>query len=254
MTTDKPTTGLLTSSIFQTLEGRDQIYIQQMGTGRECVEMITGCEISNRFEIKAAYDSAPFFKLVEDSNCIIRQLCNGIYPFIMNLTLPDDPENPQIVYRRKFHCSNVLCLCPCGYMCNPCAADCCCGTQVLEIFDQQDHVLGSVKEEPKAWCGLTNYGYYNELNEPKFLCTVTCCEMCNMCCCKDVVFECTRYGTEEVVGTLTRKCVCTCVNVALDKDHFELNFLPDANLNAMEKFSLMSMVILVKYMHFEQDN
>lgn len=255
MTTEGLTTGLLASNIFQTLEGRDSIYIQQMGTGRECVEMLTGCEISNRFEIKAAYDSAPFFKLVEDSNCIVRQLCKKIYPFDMNLILPDDEsKTPQIVYRREFHCTNVTCLFPCCWMCNVCASDVCCGTQVLEIFDSQDHILGRIKEEPRAWCGLTNYGYYDPADEPKFLCTVTICEMCKMCCCEDVVFECTRYGTDKVVGTLTRKCICTCVNVATDKDHFELQYFPDANLNAMEKFSLMSMVLLVKYMHFEQED
>jgi len=247
------TTGLLAPNIFETLEGRDRIYIQQMGTGRECVEMITGCEVSNRFEIKAAYDAAPFFKLKEDSNCIVRQCCKYIYPFDMNLILPNDPEEkPQIVYRRDFHCTNVSCLCPCGYLCNPCAADCCCGTQVLDILDAQGKILGRVKEEPKAWCGLTNYGFYDESGEAKWLCTVTCCEMCKMCCCQDVVFQCSRFGTDQVVGTLTRKCVCTCVNVVTDKDHFELEYFPDACLNAMDKFALMSMVILVKYMHFEQ--
>jgi len=255
MTTSTPTTGLLANNIFQTLEGRDTIYIQQMGTGRECVEMITGCEISNRFEIKAAYDSPPFFKLVEDSNCIVRQCCKGIYPFEMNLVLPDDQnQTPQIVYQRDFHCTNVNCLCPCGWMCNPCAYDCCCGTQELAIYDSQGRVLGCVKEEPKAWCGVTGYGYYDNEGVAKWLCTVTCCEICRICCCQDVVFQCTRYGTPEVVGTLTRKCVCTCVNIVTDKDHFELQYIPDANLTAMDKFSLMSMVLLVKYMHFEQQD
>jgi len=225
-----------------------------MGTGRECVEMITGCEVSNRFEIKAAYDSAPFFKLVEDSNCIIRQFCGQIHPFDMNLILPDDQsKTPQIVYRRDFHCTNVTCLCPCGYLCNPCAADCCCGTQVLQIFSGGNQLIGSIKEEPKAWCGVTNYGYYDANDQPQFLCTVTCCEICQICCCNDVVFDCTRYGTDQLVGTLTRKCVCTVVNIATDKDHFELQYDPQAKLNAMDKFSLMSMALLVKYMHFEQD-
>merc|ERR1719499_703199 len=106
------TTGLLTyKNIFSCLDNRDTIYIQQMGTIRECLEMITGCEVSNRFEIKASYDSAPFFKLVEDSNCIIRQFCKGIYPFDMNLILPnDESKTPHIIYRRDFHCTNVACL------------------------------------------------------------------------------------------------------------------------------------------------
>jgi len=248
------TSPLLVSNIFQCLEGRDQIYIQQMGTGRECLEMITGCEVSNRFEIKAAYDSAPFFKLVEDSNCIIRQCCKGIHPFDMNLILPNDKDKtPHIIYRRDFHCTNVRCLCPCGYLCNPCAADCCCGTQVLKIYDSKNCLIGTVREEPKAWCGITNWGYYDASDKPQFLCTVTCCERCRICCCEDVVFQCTRYGSDQVVGTLTRKCVCTCVNVATDKDHFELQYFPGANLNAMDKFALMSIVLLVKYMHFEQE-
>jgi len=248
------TTGLLAyNNIFQCLDERDSIYIQQMGTGRECLEMITGCEISNRFEIKAGYDLPPFFKLAEDSNCIVRQCCKGIYPFDMNLTLPGDPyEQPQIIFHRDFHCSNVKCLCPCGWMCNFFAYDCCCGTQVLDILSSDRQLLGRIKEEPQAWCGVTNWAFYDHDDQGKFICTITVCEMCKVCCCQDVIFDCTRYGTDEVVATLTRKCVCTAVNVATDKDHFELIYKPEARLNAMEKFSLMSIVILVKYMHFEK--
>lgn len=249
-------TGLLSyNNIFACLEARDSIYIQQMGTGRECVEMVTGCEVSNRFEIKAGYDAQPFFKLAEDSNCIVRQCCKGIYPFDMNLTLPQNGEavaEPQIIFHRDFRCTNVKCLCPCGFMCNFFAYDCCFGRQVLDIMSRDRQILGRVKEEPRAWCGITNWGYYDEQDQCKFVCRITCCEMCKICCCQDVTFDCTRYGEEEVIATLTRKCVCTVVNVATDKDHFELNYKTEANLNAMDKFALMSMVILVKYMHFEQ--
>jgi len=253
--TSETTTGLLADdNIFSCLAARDSIYIQQMGTGRECVEMITGCEMSNRFEINAGYDTAPFFKLTEDSNCIIRQCCKGIHPFDINLSLPTEPNIPQIIYRRDFHCTNVKCLCPCGYLCNPCAADCCCGRQVLNILSSDQQLLGRVKEEPKAWIGITNYGYYNELDEPKFILAITCSEMCKMCCCNDVTFDCTRFGDDKVVATLTRKCVCTVVNVATDKDHFEVIYDQTAGLNAMEKFSIMSMAILVKYMHFEEED
>lgn len=243
------------SNIFECLEDRDQIYIQQMGTGRECIELITGCEVSNRFEIKAAYDSEPFFKLKEDSNCIIRQCCKGLHPFDMNLILPgDESKTPQIIYRRSFHCTNVQCLCPCGYLCNPCAADFCCGRQQLDIMMGNGQMFGRVREEPKAWIGATRWCYYDEIDQPKFICTITCCEMCKMCCCNDVTFACTKYGEHEVVATLTRKCVCTCVNVATDKDNFELIYKPDAGLSAMDKFALMSIVILVKYLHFEESD
>jgi len=241
------------SNIFSCLEARDSIYIQQMGTGRECLEMVTGCEISNRFEIKAAYDSAPFFRLKEDSNCIVRQCCKGIYPFDMNLTLPDS-EEPQIIFRRDFHCTNVKNLCPCCWICNVCAYDCCCGLQALDVISVNNQLLGRVKEEPRAWCGITNWAYYDEVDQPKFNCQITCCEMCKMCCCQDVTFECTRYGNDEVIATLTRKCVCTAVNVATDKDHFELIYKPEAQLNAMDKFCLMTTVIMVKYLHFEKQD
>jgi len=253
MSTDiATTTGLgAYSNIFTCLDSRDSIYIQQMGTGRECVEMITGCEISNRFEIKAGFDSPPFFRLKEDSNFIVRQCCKGIYPFDMKLTLPES-EEPQILFRRDFHCTNVNNLCPCCWMCNPCAADCAFGRQVLDVMTVDNQLLGRVKEEPRAWCGLTNWAYYDEVGQPKFNIQIPCCEMCKMCCCNDVIFECTRYGNDEVIATLTRKCVCDVVNVATDKDHFELIYKPEAKLNAMEKFCLVTTVIMVKYMHFEQ--
>jgi len=256
MTSGTTNTGLQAyNNIFSCLEGRNSIYIQQVGTGRECVELITGCEVSNRFEIKAGYDTEPFFKLSEDSNCIIRQFCQGIFPFDINLTLPNDPnETPQIIYHRDFHCTNVKCLCPCGYLCNPCAADFCCGRQVLDVMNSNRQILGRIKEEPKAWVGITNYVYYDEVDQPKFLLAITCCEMCKMCCCNDVTFDCTRFGDDKVVATLTRKCVCTVVNVATDKDHFELTYDENAKLNAMEKFSIMSIALLVKYMHFEKED
>jgi len=248
--------GLLSyNNIFSCLEERDSIYIQQMGTGRECIEMITGCEVSHRFEIKAGYDTAPFFKLAEDSNCIIRQCCKGIHPFDINLTLPNvTNQTAQIIYHRDLRCTNVKCICPCGYLCNPCAADCCCGKQVLDIMSADRRILGRVKEEPRAWIGVANYGYYDEMEELKFVMSVTCCEMCKMCCCSDVTFDVNRFGDDKVVATLTRKCVCTIVNVATDKDHFELKYSQTESLNAMEKFSIMSMAILVKYMHFQKED
>jgi len=243
------------SNIFALLENRDQIYIQQVGAGRECLEMITGCEISNRFEIKASHDEEPFFKLYEDSNCLARQCCKGIHPFNMNLILPeDDSRTPQIMYRRPFRCTNVQCLCPCGYLCNPFAAECCCGRQELEISTGGNHLIGRVKEQPKAWIGRTRWCFYDELDQPKFVCTVTCCEMCKMCCCNDVTFDVTNYGEPEVVATLARKCICTFVNVATDIDHFEVKFNDGSGLNAMDKFSIMSIAILVKYAHFEESD
>jgi len=247
------TTKLLSKDVFTCLESRDTIYIQQMLTGCECFEVLTGCEMSNRFDVKASCDSPPFFKLTEYSNCLVRQCCRGIRPFEMKLTLPNEvKQTPWIIYRRYFHCSNVKCMCPCGYLCNPWSADCCCGRQVMDFHNSDNKLLGRVREEPKAWLGTTIWGYYDELDEPKFMCTVTCCEMCNKCCCQDVTFDCTRWGDDKVIATLTRKCVCTMVDIATEKDNFEIKYSSDAGLSVMDKFGLMSIAILVKYMHFER--
>jgi len=241
--------------IFGLLENRDAIYIKQTGTKRECFEMVTGCEMSNRFEIKGSYDAPQaFFKLTEDSQCLTRQCCKGIHPFDINLTLPEDEnQTPHIIYHRDFHCTNVSCLCPCGYLCNCCAFDSCYGTQVMDILSAERKVIGRVREEPKAWCGVTSWGYYDAQDTRKFLCTVECCELCKMACCQDVSFACTRYGTEDVVASLTRQCICTVVNVATEKDHFEVKYSSEAQLSPEDKFGIMSMAIMMKYLHFESD-
>jgi len=175
----------------------------------------------------------------------------GIYPFDVNLTLPSDAsKEPQIIFHRDFHCTNTGNACPCWYWCNFWAYDCCFGRQVLEVMSGEDQVLGRVKEEPEAWFGLSYFGFYNEQDECKFVCTITVSEICKLCCCGDMTFNCTRYGEEEVIATITRKCLCTAVNVATDKDHFEIHYKPEAQLDARDKFELMSIVLMVKYVQF----
>jgi len=254
MLTDWPTTGH--NYIFGLLESKNAIYIKQICTGRECIEMLTGCEMSNRFEIKDSHGAPDaFFKLTEESGCLIRQCFAIIHPFDINLTLSDDDtQTPQIIYHRDFHCTNVTCLCSCGWQCNCCAFDSCYGTQVMDILNSNRNVIGRVREEPRAWCGLTSWGYYDSQDTRKFLCTVECAEFCKMCCCQDVKFACTRYGTEDVVATITRKCICTVVDIATDKDHFEVKYKPGAALSPEDKFGIMSIGIIVKYMHFQGDS
>merc|ERR1719330_124498 len=224
-----------------------------MGTGRECLEMATGCEISNRFAIQANAESAPIFTLKEDSNCCVRQCCKNITPFEMDLF--DQGGVSHMKYVRPFHCTNSTCCCPCGYMCNPCAAECCCGTQELLIQTTSGEILGRVYETKGSWCGLTTWTLEDKDGNPKMVALVPCCELCRMCCCQDVDLQVFRAGDQEddPLATITRKCICDCVNVMTDKDHFEVKF-QGADMTPLDKFYVMSMTILIKYMHFEQSD
>lgn len=242
----------LQKNIFELLGGKDKIYIKQGGTGRECLEMASGCEISNRFTINTeGHDSAPIFQMKEDSNCCVRQCCKQITPFEM--VLSDMGGQPQITYSRPFHCTNTTCCCPCGYLCNPCAADCCCGTQELFIKTNSGEILGRVYEKKGSWCGLASWVLEDAEGNEKMVALVPCCELCRMCCCQDVDLQVFKTGDTEdnPAATITRKCICDCVNVMTDKDHFEIQF-ENKDLTPLEKFYVMSMTILIKYMHFEQ--
>merc|ERR1711866_33460 len=105
-----------------------------------------------------------------------------------------------------------------------------------------------------SWCGLSSYTVYDKDNVPKFVAMVPCCELCRMCCCQDVDLQVFRAGDTEdnVIATITRKCICDCVNVMTDKDHFECKF-EDSEMTPLDKFYVMSMCIMIKYMHFEQN-
>lgn len=243
----------LGKNIFEVLGDKPSIYIKQGGTGREVLEAISGCEISNRFTVQANQDSAPLFQLKEDSNCCVRQCCKNWTPF--NMDLLDMNGEKQLSYERPYHCTNTQNMCPCCWICNCCAYDCACGTQELIIRTKDGSTLGRVAEEKGSWCGLASYSVSDAENVPKFICLVPCCEVCKMCCCQDVDLCIMRAGDsgDEEVATITRKCICDCVNVMTDKDHFEVKFL-DTKLTPLDKFYIMSMVILVKYVHFEQSS
>merc|ERR1711971_1547527 len=245
----------LSKNIFQLLGDKSSIYVTQAGTGRECLEMATGCEISNRFQIKDNKDSQPLFTLKEDSNCCVRQCCKNITPFTMSLL--DAQGNPHATYDRPFHCTNTTCCCPCGWMCNPCAWECCCGTQAIEMKTHDGQTLGHITEDDGSWCGLSSYTIYDRDNKPLFVAMVPCCELCRMCCCQDVdlhVYRAGQTADEDAVPTITRECICDCVNVMTDKDHFDIKFAEDQNLSPLDKFFIMSTFIMIKYMHFEQND
>jgi len=216
--------------------------------------MVTGCEISNRFAIQENREGMPLFTMKENSNCCVRQCCKKMTPFDMEIC--DQQGQVQLKYERPFHCTNSGNCAPCCWICNPCAWEMCCGVQELLIKTANEQILGTVKEDPNAWCGLTSFTVYDADKTPKFVCLVPCCELCKQCCCQDVDLMVIKAGADagdEEVAVITRECICNCVNVMTDKDHFEVKF-NDQSLSALEKFYIMSLVILVKYNFFEEDS
>jgi len=216
-------------------------YIKQKGTKRECIELLTGCEMENRFEVYDREGGRSFMHMREDSNCCIRQCCTMCHPFQMDIT---NTEKNELYFRinRPFRCSD-------SWGCWPCYCLCGC-TQEFTLEDPQGNIIATVREEPCTTYWQGYFTAYDSQGEPQLQMEVCCCDFCSMCLCQDVTFD-FKDMSGEVVGTLTRQWKCNCGTVVADKDHFNVVW-KNQNVNVQTKVYGFLMAMAAKYIYFEK--
>ncbi|XP_070802541.1 phospholipid scramblase 1-like [Pituophis catenifer annectens] len=199
----------------------DQILIHQQ---IELLEIITGFETANKYEIKNAMGQRVYFA-AEENDCCTLNCCGPSRPFTMKIM--DNMGREVINLMRPLRCSSC---------CFPCCL------QEIEVYAQGTPV-GYVKQ---TWdpC-LPKFVIQNEARED-VLKIVGPCVVCS--CCSDIDFEVLSLD-ENNVGKISKQWTGFVREAFTDADNFGIQFPMD--LDVKMKAVMLGACFLIDFMFFE---
>ncbi|XP_058407271.1 phospholipid scramblase 1-like [Diceros bicornis minor] len=201
----------------------DQILIHQQ---IELLEVLTGFETNNKYEIKNSFGQRIYFAK-EDTDCCTRYCCGASRPF--NLKILDNIGQEVITMQRPLRCSSC---------CFPCCL------QELEVHAPPGVPIGYVTQ---IWhpC-LPKFTVQNERRED-VLKIIGPCLVCS--CCADIDFEVKSLDEQNVVGKITKQWGGFVREAYTDADNFGIQFPLD--LDVKVKATMLGACFLIDFMFFE---
>ncbi|XP_020637509.3 phospholipid scramblase 2 [Pogona vitticeps] len=201
----------------------DQILIHQQ---LELLEIITGFETCNKYEIKNAMGQKVYFA-AEENDCCTRNCCGPSRPFTMKIM--DNLGQEVIELTRPLRCSS--CCCPCCL-------------QELEVHAPPGTPVGYIKQ---LWdpC-LPKFTIQNEAKED-ILKIVGPCIVCS--CCEDINFEVKSTDEKNTVGRISKQWTGFVKEAFTDADNFGIQFPLD--LDVKMKAVMLGACFLIDFMFFE---
>ncbi|XP_042313804.1 phospholipid scramblase 1-like isoform X2 [Sceloporus undulatus] len=204
----------------------DQISIQQQ---IELMEMISGFETCNRYEVKNSLGQMMYFAAEENDDFTL-----NMYGPLRSFTIKlfDSRSQPVMQLSRAFHCS--ICCCPCV-----------CCLQELEVQAPPGTVIGYVKQK---WhpC-LPKFVIQNEARED-VLKMAGPCVPCR--CFENIHFEVKALDGKSTVGTISRQWGGFAREAATDASIFGINFPMDLDIKT--KAIVIGACFLLDFMFFER--
>lgn len=206
----------------------DQILIHQQV---ELLEVLTGFETNNKYEIKNALGQRVYFA-AEENDCCTRTFCGPARSFVISVI--DNTGREVMKLHRPYRCS-------------ACCFPCC--LQELEVEAPPGTTVGYVIQN---WhpC-LPKFTVQNEKKEG-VLKIIGPCVPCS--CCGDVNFEVKSLDESQDVGRISKQWSGFVKEAFTDADNFGIQFPMD--LDVKIKAVLLSACFLIDFMFFEhkQDN
>ncbi|XP_078522633.1 phospholipid scramblase 1-like [Lissotriton helveticus] len=206
----------------------DQILIHQQV---ELLEVLTGFETNNKYEIKNALGQRVYFA-AEENDCCTRMCCGPARSFVISVI--DNTGREVMKLQRPYRCSS--CFCPCCL-------------QELEVQAPPGTTVGYVIQN---WhpC-LPKFTVQNEKKEG-VLKIIGPCVTCS--CCGDVNFEVKSLDESQDVGRISKQWSGFVKEAFTDADNFGIQFPMD--LDVKIKAALLGACFLIDFMFFEhkQDN
>ncbi|XP_049484648.1 phospholipid scramblase 1-like [Panthera uncia] len=202
----------------------DQILVHQQ---IELLEVITGFETNNKYEIKNSFGQKIYFA-VEDTDCCTRNCCGASRPFTMRII--DNMGQEVITLERPLRCDS--CCCPCCL-------------QEIEVHAPPGVPVGYVTQ---TWhpC-LPRFTIQNERRED-VLKIIGPCVVCS--CCADVDFEIKSLDEETIVGKISKQWTGFVREAFTDADNFGIQFPLD--LDVKMKAVMLGACFLIDFMFFER--
>lgn len=193
----------------------------------EPLEIITGFETNNRYDIKNNLDQMVYF-VNEDTDDYTRNAYRTLRPFVLRVT--DFMGREIMTMQRPFRCS--------------CCCFCCPSTrQELEVQCPPGVTIGFVAEHWNLCRAV--YSIQNERKEDMMGVYGPCS---TYGCGSDSVFEVISLDGVSSIGSITRKWNGV-LSAMSDADHFEIHFPID--LDVKMKAMIFGACFLIDFMYFE---
>nr|XP_044992439.1 phospholipid scramblase 1 isoform X2 [Jaculus jaculus]XP_044992440.1 phospholipid scramblase 1 isoform X2 [Jaculus jaculus] len=204
----------------------DQVLVDQQV---ELLEVLTGFETNNKYEIKNSLGQRIYFA-VEDTDCCTRNCCGPLRPFTLRIL--DNLGQEVMTLERPLRC---------GSCCFPCCL------QEIEIQAPPGVPVGYVTQ---TWhpC-LPKFTLQNEKRED-VLKVGGPCVVCS--CCSDVDFQIKSLNEETIIGKISKHWSGCVRETFTDADNFGIQFPLD--LDVKMKAVMLGACFLIEYMFFEDCN
>ncbi|NXH31971.1 PLS2 scramblase, partial [Myiagra hebetior] len=182
----------------------DQVLIHQQ---LELLEIVTGFEENNKYELKNALGQRVYFA-AEDNDCLTRNCCGPSRPFTIRIT--DNLGREVITLQRPLRCS--LCCCPCCL-------------QELEVQAPPGKTIGYVVQN---WHVCLPKFTIQDEKRTDILKITGPCIVCR--CCEDVNFEVKSLDETSTVGKISKQWTGLVREMFTDADHFGISFPMDLDV------------------------
>ncbi|XP_043558633.1 phospholipid scramblase 2-like [Chiloscyllium plagiosum] len=204
----------------------DQLLVHQQV---ELLEVLTGFETNNKYQIKNSLGQLVYFAAEENDFCN-RNCCGNLRSFDMKIL--DNLGQEVINLYRPLRCAG--CCCPCCL-------------QELEVKAPPGEPVGYVIQ---TWdiC-LPKFTIQNEKKEPVLKIIGPCC-ICN--CCSDIDFKVTNLDESETVGKISKQWTGLTREAFTDATNFGIQFPMD--LDVKMKAVMLGACFLIDYVFFEKNN
>ncbi|NXR64768.1 PLS1 scramblase, partial [Rhadina sibilatrix] len=201
----------------------DKVLIHQQF---ELLEIVTGFETSNKYELKNALGQRVYFA-EEDTDCLTRNCCGPGRPFTLRII--DNLGHEVITLHRPLRCSSC---------CFPCCL------QELEVQAPPGTTVGYVVQNWHA-C-LPKFTIQDE-KKMDILKITGPCITCR--CCEDINFEVMSVDETCAVGRISKQWTGFVQEMFTDTDNFGISFPMD--LDVKMKAVMIGACFLIDFMFFE---
>ncbi|KAM4894927.1 phospholipid scramblase 1-like isoform 1-T4 [Sylvia borin] len=201
----------------------DQILIHQQ---LELLEIVTGFETNNKYELKNSLGQRVYFA-AEDTDCLTRNCCGSARPFTMRII--DNLGREVITLQRPLRCAS--CCCPCCL-------------QELEVQSPPGTTVGYVVQN---WHPCLPKFTIQDEKKTDVLKITGPCIVCR--CCEDVNFEVQSLDETCAVGRISKKWTGLVQEMFTDTDNFGVSFPMD--LDVKMKAVMIGACFLIDFMFFE---
>lgn len=212
----------------------DQLLVHQQV---ELLEAFTAWETSNKYEIKNTMGQKVYFA-AEESEVCFRQCCGSRRGFTIHIT--DNMGAEVIRVKRPFKC------CTC---CNCCACLNCCSNEVkveAPVGTTAGYVVQSCSFlAPKFEVQDANHDTILKVEGPM-------CIWQGPCCTWDQKFNVYDKNKNHKLGRISKQWTGFVKEMFTKADNFGVSFPMDLDVHA--KATLLSMVFLIDFMFFEQED